>query len=299
VSRFRFVADHTHAFSVKRLCQVLGVSRSGFYRWQAAAPARAARTARDAALAERIRVVHAESGHTYGVPRVTAELRGAGVVVNHKRVERVMRVHRIVGVHLRRPYRTTIPDASAARAPDLLGRDFTAAMPNQRYVGDITYLPVAGGRPLYLATVIDLCSRRLTGFAIADHMRADLVVDALAEAERTRGSLAGAIFHSDHGSQYTSTAFAAACTEAGVRQSMAAVGSSADNAAAEAFNASFKRETLQGAPAWPTAHHARVHAFGWLTRYNTRRRHSRLDHQSPVDHEMTLTKRSTTVTQAA
>ena len=113
------------------------------------------------------------------------------------------------------------------------------------YVGEIRYLPVAGGRPLYPATVIDLCARRLAGFAIADHMRTEPVLDALTDAERSRGSLAGAIFHTDHRSQYTAKAFAAACTQAGVRRSMAAIGSSADNAAAEAFNATF-------AAPWPT-----------------------------------------------
>lgn len=298
VSRFQFVADQQNAFGVKRLCQVLGISRSGFYRWQATAEVRAAKATADAVLAEQIRTIHAGSARTYGVPRITAELREAGTIVNHKRVERLMREHRIVGVHLRRTHRTTIPDPGAPKVPDLLERDFTAPAPNQKYVGDITYLPVAGGRPLYLATVIDLCSRRLAGFAIADHMRTELVLDALADAERSRGSLAGAIFHADHGSQYTSKAFAAACTQAGVRRSMAAIGSSADNAAAEAFNASFKRETLQGAPAWPSAQQARLDAFAWPTRYNTPRRHSRLGQRSPLAYEAALHQRSTTLAQA-
>jgi len=299
VSRFQFVADHQNAYGVKRLCQVLGVSRSGFYRWQAAADARAAKAAADAALTEQIRAIHAASARTYGVPRVTAELRETGTRVNHKRVERLMREHHIVGVHLRRRHPTTIADPAAPKVPDLLGRDFTAPAPNQKYVGDITYLPVAGARPLYLATVIDLCSRRLAGFAIADHMRTELVLDALADAERARGSLNGAIFHADHGSQYTSKAFAAACAQAGVRRSMAAIGSSADNAAAEAFNASFKREVLQGAPAWPNAHRARLDAFAWLTRYNIGRRHSRLGQRSPLAYEMALHQKSTTLAQAA
>ncbi|MBC3842977.1 IS3 family transposase [Streptacidiphilus sp. 4-A2] len=206
MSRFQFVADHQHAFGVKRLCQVLGLSRSGFYRWTAGAPARAARAAADVELAARIRAVHADSDGTYGAPRVTAELRDAGLRVNHKRVQRVMRRFGIIGVHLRKKHRTTVPDPAAAKVGDRIGRDFTAEVPNTKYVGDITYLPVAGAKPLYLATVIDLCSRRLAGWAIADHMRADLVVDALAAAEPTRGGLRGAIFHSDHGAQYTSRA---------------------------------------------------------------------------------------------
>ena len=140
MSRFQFVADHRSAHGVKRLCQVLGVSRSGFYRWQDAAETRAAKAGADAVLTERIRAIHTASARTYGVPRITAELREAGTTVNHKRVERLMREHHIAGVHLRRRHRTTIADARAPRVPDLLERDFTASAPNQKYVGDITYL---------------------------------------------------------------------------------------------------------------------------------------------------------------
>jgi transposase InsO family protein len=202
VSRFQFVADHASAFGVKRLCRVLAVSRSGFYRWRAAAQVRAARAQADTELAMRIRTIHAEFDGTYGSPRVTAQLRDSGLRVNHKRVERVMRAHRIVGVHLRRKVRTTIPEPSAHKVPDLLERDFTAQAPNRRYVGDITYLPVAEGRFLYLATVMDLHSRRLVGWSIADHMRTELVADALRAAAITRGGdLNEAIFHSDHGAQ--------------------------------------------------------------------------------------------------
>ncbi len=299
MSCFQFIADHQHAFGVKRLCQVLGLSRSGFYRWTAGAPARAARAAADVALVERIRAVHTDSDGAYGAPRVTAELRDGGMRVNHKRVQRVMRQFGIVGIRLRKKHRTTVPALGAAKVSDRIGRDFTAEAPNTKYVGDITYLPVAGAKPLYLATVIDLCSRRLAGWAIADHMRANLVVDALAAAEHTRGNLRGAIFHSDHGAQYTSRAFADACHRAGVTRSMSAVGSSADNALAESFNASLKRETLQGSGHWATADQARLDTFRWVTRYNTRRRHSRLGQTSPVTYETTLTNRATTLAQAA
>lgn len=180
-----------------------------------------------------------------------------------------MRTTKLEGVCLRRRHRTTVADQSAAKAPDLIGRDFTAAAVNTKYVDDITYLPVNGAKPLYVATVIDLCSRRLAGWAIGDHMRTELVIDALAAAERTRGSLAGAVMHTDHGSQYTSRAFAEICRSAGVRQSMGTVGSSADNAAAESFNAAFTRETLKGRKGWSSEREARLDAFRWLTRYNT------------------------------
>lgn len=202
MTRFQFVADHQHTFEVKRMCGLVEIERSSFYAWQAAAPARAARAEADAELAEKIRVVHAED-NTIGAPRATAELND-GVApserVNHKRVARVMRAHDIRGYQRRRRVRTTIPEPSQQKVPDLLKRDFTAEAANLRYVGDITYLPIADGTNLYLATVIDCYSRRVAGWAVADHMRVELVEDALKAAQLTRGGLAGAVFHSDHGS---------------------------------------------------------------------------------------------------
>lgn len=299
MNRFQFVADHQRRYGVKRLCTILGIARSSFYYWRATAADRAARQAADARLAARIRAVHRDSDGTYGVPRITAELREAGERVNHKRIARVMRGAGLAGMRLRRRHRTTVADPAAAKAPDLIGRDFTASEPNTKYVGDITYLPLDGGKFLYLATVIDLASRRLAGWSIADHMRTDLVTGALAAAERTRGSLAGAVLHTDHGAQYTNRAFADACRQAGVRQSMSAIGSSADNALAESFNATFKRETLQGRKHWSSEREARLDAFRWLNRYNTRRRHSRLGQRSPIAYETALDTTSTTLAQAA
>ncbi|GGS37808.1 transposase [Streptomyces nojiriensis] len=300
MNRCQFVEDHQRRFGVTRLCSMLGISRSSFYDWRRTAAARAARQIAEAGLAARIRKVHQDSDGTYGAPRITAELRAeGGPVVNHKRVARIMRTIGLEGVRLRRRHRTTLADQAAPKAPDLIGRDFTAAAVNMKYVGDITYLPVSGAKPLYLATVIDLASRRLAGWAIADHMRTELVIDALAAAERTRGSLDGAIMHTDHGSQYTSRAFAEICRSAGVRQSMGAVGSSADNAAAESFNAAFKRETLKGRKGWSSEREARLDAFRWLTRYNTRRRHSRLGQQSPIAYENDFQPTATTLAQAA
>ena len=287
MSRFQFVADHYHAFEVKRLCALVEVERSSFYAWQAAAPARAARAAADAELAEKIRTVH-EDDRTCGAPRITAELNdgaGPGERVNHKRVARVMRQHGIRGYQKRRRVRTTVPEPSGQKVPDLLGRDFTAPAPNQRYVGDITYLPLADGSNLYLATVIDCCSRRVAGWAVADHMRTELVEDALKAAKTTRGSLAGAVFHSDHGSVYTSKDYAKLCADLGVTQSMGAVGSSADNALAESFNATMKREVLQDAACWSDEATCRREVFRWLVRYNNRRRHSWCRYQSPVAYE--------------
>jgi transposase InsO family protein len=148
-----------------------------------------------------------------------------------------------------------------------------------------TYLPLADGTNLYLASVIDCCSRKLAGWAIADHMRTELVTDALQAAKATRGSLTGALFHSDHGSVYTSKDYAALCADLGVTQSMGAVGTSADNALAESFNATLKREVLQDNRSWPDEATCRRQLFKWLNRYNTRRRHSYCGHQSPNDYE--------------
>lgn len=290
MSRFQFVADHSATYPVKRLCELLEVRRSSFYAWQAGAPARAQRAAADAELETRIRKVHA-ADNTVGAPRITAELNdGAkeGERVNHKRVARVMRAAGIAGYVKRRKVRTTIPEPADQKVPDLLKRDFTATAPNRRYVGDITYLPLseaAGGGNLYLATVIDCYSRRLVGWAIADHMRTELVEDALKAAAATRGSLAGAIFHSDHGSVYCSKDYAALCSKLGVTQSMGAVGSSADNALAESFNAALKREVLQDAKTWPEDLTCRRQVFKWLTRYNTKRRHTWCRYNTPIAYE--------------
>ncbi len=220
-----------------------------------------------------------------GSPRITAELHDAGIRVNEKRVARVMRAFGITGIRLRRRVRTTVSDPAASVVADLFCRDFTALRPGLKYMGDITYLPLENGEFLYLATVLDCFSRKVVGWSIADHMRADLVADALRMAARTRGGLEGAVFHSDHGSQYVSRAFADLCDQLGVTRSMGAIGSSADNAACESFHASLKRETLHGARDYGDRATCRRTVFAWLTRYNTRRRHSANGHLSPNEYE--------------
>ncbi|MFE7236601.1 IS3 family transposase [Streptomyces sp. NPDC057596] len=285
VSRFKFVEDHRDAFGVKRLCQVMNVNRSSYYKWRAGTDARMARQQDDQVLAEQIRALHRSSGGAYGSPRITAELHDAGIRVNEKRVARVMRAFGITGIRLRRKVRTTVSDPAASVVADLFRRDFTAPRPGLKYMGDITYLPLENGEFLYLATVLDCFSRKVVGWSIADHMRADLVADALRMAARTRGGLDGAVFHSDHGSQYVSRAFADLCDQLGVTRSMGAIGSSADNAACESFHASLKRETLQGARDYGDRATCRRTVFAWLTRYNTRRRHSANGHLSPNEYE--------------
>lgn len=256
ISRFQFVDDHRATYEVKRLCEVLELNRSSYYKWLSGRQARAARQHRDRALAEKIREVHGESGGAYGSPRVTAELREKGLPVNEKRVARVMRAFSITGIRLRRRVRTTVPDPAVTQVPDLFQRAFTAPEPGWKYMGDITYLHLENGEFLYLATVLDCFSRRVVGWSIAEHMRTDLVADALRMAARTRGGLDGSLFHSDHGAQYGSRAFADLCTE-----------------------------TLQGAHDYGDATTCRRTVFAWLSRFNTRRRPSANGHLSPNEYE--------------
>lgn len=271
--RWAFISDVAGEFGVQRLYRVLQVSRSGFYRRRAGAEAREVRARTDAEVVEEIRAVHAEHAGAHGAPRIHAELRARGRTINRKRVARLMSTNGIVGRHLRRRKRTTVPDHTAAPVPDLLERDFTAPALDTRWCGDITYIPV-GASWLYLATVIGICSRRVVGWSIADHMRADLVVDALESAVAARGGdAAGVIFHSDRGAQYTSGAFATACRRHGIRRSMGRVGSSYDNF--------FQCR-------WATKSEARLDIFRWLSYYNHRRRHSSLQYLTPVEFEQRL-----------
>ncbi|WP_430517004.1 IS3 family transposase [Corynebacterium striatum] len=284
VSRFRFVDDTRHDHSVKRLCEVLKLNRSSYYKWKSTAHIRKKRLLSDAILGAQIKTVFTKERGCYGAKRITAELNNdsAGIPVNHKRVARIMRSLKLCGYTRKRKVTTTVPEQKKPVFPDLVGRKFTAEKPNQVYVGDITYLPIADGSNMYLATVIDCFSRRLVGFAIADHMRTGLVQDALLMAKGQRGSLEGAVFHSDHGSVYTSHTFQGACRNLGIRQSMGGVGTSADNALAESFNAALKREVLQDAKTFANQLQCRRDVFRWCTRYNTVRRHSWCKYLAPA-----------------
>jgi len=300
VSRFQFVDDTRTDYPVKRLCEVLKLNRSSYYKWKTATPARTRRTCDDALLAARITVIFNDHDGCYGAKRVTAELNDLGDLgdlgdgtsvdapvapVNHKRVARLMKENGLAGFTRRRRVRTTVADPSRRVFADLVNRRFTAESANQTYVGDITYLPISDGSNMYLATVIDCFSRRLVGFAIADHMRTSLVVDALTSAAGQRGSLAGAIFHSDHGSVYTSGTYQKACRDLKVRQSMGTVGTSADNALAESFNAALKREVLKDEKTFVNQLVCRRDVFRWCIRYNTTRRHSWCGYLSPQTYE--------------
>lgn len=278
------------------MCAVLELTRSKYYVWREGKAARLAAKEADAALFAVIEQAWKESKEAYGSPRITVELREAyGLCVNEKRVARLMREGGIEG-RAWKPKRptTTVADPEAASVPDRLGRLFTAERLGEKYVGDLTYLPIAGGEFLYLTSVIDLCSRRVVGWTITDHMRADAMVDAMEDARRTRGSLEGAVFHSDNGSQYTSLQFRQYCDRYGVLRSRGKVGTSADNALAESFHASLKRELLGSNGKFADKATARAEVFSWLNWYNLKRRHSSLQYRSPVEHEQQMHKLQTT-----
>ena len=274
--RFQFVDDHRTEYSVKRMCDVLKLNRSSFYKWVSTRKKRRLKMYSDAVIGARITTIFDDEHGLYGAKRIAASLKEDTTYtpINHKKVARIMKSMGLKGFSKRRRCITTRRKPGHRVMPDLVGRKFTADEPNRVYVGDITYLPCRGGKNMYLATVIDTYSRKLAGYALADHMRVSLVIDALAHAHGVRGSLDGAIFHSDHGSVYTSQAFRNYCSSLGVRQSMGAVGTSADNALAESFNATLKREVLHDRKVFDNPISCRQEVFRWCMRYNTRRRHS-------------------------
>lgn len=280
---FRFIAARRAEHSIKIMCRVLEVSRSGFHAWAARQPS--ARAVADGALSERIAEIHTESRETYGSPRVHAELRlGDGILVGRKRVERLMRQAGLCGLIRRRRGRTTIRVPGVRTAPDLVERDFDPAAPNRLWCADITYVRTWEGW-LYLASVMDCYSRRIVGWAMADHMRAELVVDALEMAVARRRPDATPVHHSDRGSQYTSLIFTQRCRSAGIDVSMGSKGDCFDNAAMESFHASLKKDLIYRR-SWPTKAAARTAVFDYIeTFYNRRRRHSTLGMLAPADFE--------------
>ena len=288
---YAFVDAQKTDFKVTTLCRVCGVSTSGFYDWAArvaAGPSDAERA--EAEVLERIREAHRKSRGRYGEPRITAQLARDGVPVNHKRVERLMVADGLSGRCGRKKIRTTVRDPAAALSADLVNRRFEQTVLDTLWVGDATYIPTDEGW-LYLATVIDACSRRLLGWSMTDHLRTELCLDALHAAVGTRGHKAtidGVIFHSDHGCQYTADSFRDACAELGVTQSMGTVGDSYDNAMAESFFASLKRELVDDEH-FATRAEARAAVFEWLIWYNTDRLHSALEYRPPVEYEQQLT----------
>jgi transposase InsO family protein len=290
VSRYRCVDDQKAAgFPVTTACEAAEVSTSGYYDWcerEAAGPTE--RQVAEAELVELMRSIYETAEGNYGVPRMHRELRRAGLMVNHKRVHRLMRRHGMAGRHHRRRCRTTFPGPDSYVIPDLVGRRFDPGAPDVAWCQDITYIATQEGW-LFLASVLDLGSRRLLGYSMADHMRTELVVDALDMAITARGgdtNVHGVIVHADRGSQYTSNDYLDFCLDQcrQLRPSVGRTGVCWDNAVAESFWESLKREAIQGR-VFATRADARRAIFRWINWYNTTRLHSTLDHVPPLEWE--------------
>ena len=283
MSAFRFIAAEKANHPIALLCEVLEVSRSGFHAWRHRSPSRRAR--QDIELLDLIEPIHRDSRCTYGSPRVHAELRlDHDITVGRKRVERLMRQAGLSGMIRRRRGRTTISAPGIRTAPDLVARDFNPVGPNRLWCADITYVRTWEGW-LYLASVMDCYSRRIVGWSLADHLRAELVDEALQMAIARRRPAAGLVHHSDRGSQYTSLIFTRRCRAVGIEVSMGAKGSCFDNAVLESFHATIKKDLIHR-QAWPTKAQARVAVFEYIEAfYNRRRRHSTLGMLSPLEFE--------------
>jgi putative transposase len=274
------VSDQQASYPIATMCRLLGVSSRGYYAW--AKRPRSQRAETDEALLTEIRIAHGVSRGTYGAPRVHAELAAKGLRVGRKRVARLMSQAGIAGVSRRKFVVTTVKGGNR-QAPDLVERNFTAQAPDRLWVADITYIPTWAGF-LYLAVVLDACSRRIVGWSMATTLAAQLVLDALNMAIAARRPR-GVIHHSDQGSQYTSIEFGQRCREAGVRPSMGSVGDAYDNAMCESFFATLECELLaRHRFRTPAEAQSTVFAFieGW---YNPRRRHSSIGYRSPLDYE--------------
>jgi putative transposase len=267
------------------MCRLLKVSASGFYAWIHRTPS--ARSREDQALTARIVAIHRRSRGAYGAPSIHAELADDhGIHVGCKRVSRLMHAAQLAGITPKRFVRTTVSESTAMPATDLVDRQFSASGRDRLWVADITYVPTWAGF-LYLAIVLDAWSRRIVGWAMATHLRTELVLDALNMAIMQRRPQ-GVIHHSDHGCQYTSYAFGKRCREMQVIPSMGSVGDAYDNAMAESFFATLEREVLNRRR-FETQTEARLAIFEWLEAwYNPHRRHSALGYLSPINYERRL-----------
>lgn len=280
---FQFIHTEKQNFPVKIMARVLEVSRPAYYAWAKRPPS--TRQLGDRDLTRQIKEIHAANRGVYGAPRIHAELRMAlGIKVSRKRVERLMGEARISGLVKKKRGKTTISVPGVRVADDLVLREFKAEEPNRIWSADITYLRTWEGW-VYLAAVQDLYSRKIVGWAMADHMRAELVTDALKMAVHRRRPEPGLIHHSDQGSQYVSLAFGQATRANGIARSMGKVGSAYDNSVAETFFATLKKELIYRR-SWQTRNEIRTEVFDYIEGfYNRKRRHSYLGWLTPSEFE--------------
>jgi transposase InsO family protein len=280
--KYVFMAAHEGEFAVKRMCKVLDLKRSGYYAWRKRKPSTRAQA--NQALLDMIKTEHEKSRKTYGSPRLHVVLRRQGVVCGRNRVARLMRMHGIVARKKRRYVpQTTQRQVGVIPAPNRLNQDFSAAVPNQKWVSDFTYIETAEGW-LYLAVVLDLFSRRVIGWAMRAKMDAELVETALRMALLGRRPPAGLLHHSDQGSQYTSLTYLDCLNTALAELSMSGAGNCYDNAVMESFFSTLKTECVTGI--FFTHAQARTVIFEYLeVWYNRQRLHSTLGYHSPVDFE--------------
>jgi putative transposase len=285
--RYLFVEREKAHHAVAVLCRVLEVSTSGYYAWRKRLPS--ARAQKDQQLTEQIVTIHQESRATYGAPRIHAELAAEGIHCGRKRVARLMHVAGIVGGHRRRSTITTRREPAAPPAPDRVDRQFVASTPNTLWTADITYVATWSGF-LYLAVVLDVFSRRIVGWAMADHLRTELVLSALEMAIWNRRPDPGVIHHSDRGCQYTSLTFGHRCQQAGITPSVGSRGDCFDNAITESFFATLECELLDR-QTFRTQAEARTAIFTYIEGfYNSQRRHSALGYLSPAEYERRHTR---------
>jgi putative transposase len=275
------VKSNQAKYRISTLCRTLEISASGYYAWATRPPS--ARKISDMMLGDRIEANWRDSRETYGRPRIQADLIDEGIHVSDKRVARLMRERSIHGASRRKGFKTTVRDRDARPAPDLVDRNFTATAPNQLWVADITYVSTWSGF-LFVAIILDVYSRRVVGWAMATHLRTELVLDALNMAIYRRKPT-NVIHHSDQGTQYTSIAFSIRCKEAGVRPSMGSVGDCYDNAMCESFNAILECELLVK-HRFKTPREASLAVFDFIEGfYNPRRRHTSIGSISPIEYE--------------
>jgi len=275
------VKAYQAVFAIATMCRVLEVSKSGFYSWCKRPPS--ARRLADVVLGDRIEALHRQSRNLYGRPKIQADLLDEAIHVGDKRVARLMRERNLRGACRRKGFTTTVRGVDARPAPDLVERKFVATAPDQLWVADITYIPTLSGF-LFLAVVLDVFSRRVVGWAMANHLRTELVLDALNMAIFRRNPM-GVIHHSDQGCQYTAIAFTKRCEQAGIRPSMGSVGDCYDNAMCESFNATLECELL-ARHRFKNPHEASLVVFDYIEGfYNPHRRHTSIGSVSPVEFE--------------